>query len=297
MSHFVKLFGSILQSTVWGLDSDARVVWITMLALADRDGLVLGTVPGLARTAVVPQEAVRSALDSFLGPDPDSSTKTDEGRRIREVTGGWLIINYADYRERASAAERREKDAVRKRRSRGVVPGSPLMSEPVRDCPDQSHHVTPASSVGVGSESETGSGSDAREADPGRETQCPLDLHMIADTNGTLVSLAEKLSVPLDSIRHESRQFVAYWTIGKGAGQRRTGWMGRLRQRIVEQHGKNQLTAVGAVEHEKPKRAPRQLRSLASATLRKPPERPSMISPIDAEELQRRVDAAMRGET
>lgn len=126
---------------------------------------------------------------------------------------------------------------------------------------------------------------------------CPADIFATAEANGTLAAVAEKLSVPIESVRHEARQFEAYWTIGKGAGQRRTGWMGRLRQRIVEQHGKNELKPVGAIQHERPKRAPKQLRDLAMRTFVDPPERPPMISPLEAEELQRRVESAMRGET
>jgi hypothetical protein len=76
-----------------------------------------------------------------------------------------------------------------------------------------------------------------------------MGLFATADTNGTLVALAEKLAIPLESVRHEARQFEAYWTIGKGAGQRRTGWMGKLRQRVVEQHGRNELKPPGALEH------------------------------------------------
>ena len=40
MAGFTKLFNTIVSSTIWREDSDTRVVWVTMLAMADRDGHV-----------------------------------------------------------------------------------------------------------------------------------------------------------------------------------------------------------------------------------------------------------------
>lgn len=82
------------------MESDqTRIVWVTMMALADQHGRVLASVPGLAHTARVPIEAVRAALEIFLSPDPDSRTPDFEGRRIEKVEGGWRLLNYARHRE------------------------------------------------------------------------------------------------------------------------------------------------------------------------------------------------------
>ena len=116
MSGYTKLFSSILQSTIWCESSDTRVVWITMLAMADRDGVVEGSVPGLARTAGVDRDDAEAALASFLAPDRDSRTKEHEGRRIEVIDGGWRILNYEKYRERASKEDAAEKHAARQRR-------------------------------------------------------------------------------------------------------------------------------------------------------------------------------------
>jgi hypothetical protein len=70
-----------------------------MLAMADRHGRVWASVPGLANRARVPVEDCRTALDSFLGPDRDSRTKTNEGRRIEPIDGGWRLLNHEKYRE------------------------------------------------------------------------------------------------------------------------------------------------------------------------------------------------------
>lgn len=69
-----------------------------MLAMADRHGRVWASIPGLANRARVPVEDCRTALDSFLGPDRDSRTKTNEGRRIEAIDGGWRLLNHEKYR-------------------------------------------------------------------------------------------------------------------------------------------------------------------------------------------------------
>ena len=70
-----------------------------MLAMADRQGRVWGSIPGLANRARIPVEDCRAALDTFLAPDRDSRTDLDEGRRIRPIDGGWQLINYQKYRD------------------------------------------------------------------------------------------------------------------------------------------------------------------------------------------------------
>jgi hypothetical protein len=101
MAGFAKLFSSILTSTVWGLPHSTVRVWIAMLASADADGVVEGSIPGFARVACVTREEMEEALRVFLSPDPDSRTKEHEGRRIETIDGGWHILNFAKYRAHA----------------------------------------------------------------------------------------------------------------------------------------------------------------------------------------------------
>ena len=113
---YTKLFNSIVTSTIWLETDRTRIVWITMLALADQNGEVQASIPGLAHVAGVPVEDCRSALAKFLAPDVDSRTKDDEGRRIEEIEGGWSLLNHAKYRALASGVDRLEKAAERQRR-------------------------------------------------------------------------------------------------------------------------------------------------------------------------------------
>jgi hypothetical protein len=115
---FVKLHSSILDSSVWLEDDKTRLVWVTLLAMADRDGVVESSVPGLAHRAHVPRRACERALEIFMAPDPDSRTPDHDGRRIEKVPGGWRLLNYEPYREKGSAEESRVKNAERQQRFR-----------------------------------------------------------------------------------------------------------------------------------------------------------------------------------
>ena len=95
---FTKLFSSITASTIWAAPDHTRIVWITMLAMADQHGRVWASIPGLANIARVPIEATESALEELMSPDKYSRTKDNDGRRIEEIDGGWRLLNHAKYR-------------------------------------------------------------------------------------------------------------------------------------------------------------------------------------------------------
>ena len=107
MSGYTKLFNSILASTVWREPNHVRIVWITLLAMADKQGIAEGSVPGLADFARVSIDDCRDALRRLSDPDRDSRSQEHEGRRIVAVDGGWQLLNHAKYREKLSADERR----------------------------------------------------------------------------------------------------------------------------------------------------------------------------------------------
>ena len=96
---YVKLFGSILDSSIWAEDASTRLVWITMLAMANKDGFVASSITGLARRANVPLKDTRKALQILASPDDDSGSPEYDGRRIEAGEGGWILLNYQKYRE------------------------------------------------------------------------------------------------------------------------------------------------------------------------------------------------------
>lgn len=96
---YTKLHATILDSSVWLEPAHVRLVWITMLAMADQHGVVHASIGGLAHRARVTREECSEAIARFLGPDPDSRDRTT-GERIEEVPGGWLVLNHANYRDK-----------------------------------------------------------------------------------------------------------------------------------------------------------------------------------------------------
>lgn len=104
---YVKLFSSIFDSSVWVLPTDARIVWITLLGMADRDGFVFASPFMISRRANISLPSVEMALALFLAPDPNSQSKEHDGRRLTQTPDGYYVLNYRKYRELRSAEERR----------------------------------------------------------------------------------------------------------------------------------------------------------------------------------------------
>lgn len=234
--------------------------FLLRLAKSRNDGTVLGKT-------VNPGEDLARALGSS-GPEAVTiaeyvGTMLEDGYLTHRKGRLW-ITNFVAAQEARSAGARRQKtyrENKKKSPTRDVTPVNASVTQ------EQTSHVTVASLVTsqeIRSEKrreETRREEPERAGepavvvsavpgdDPGRETMCPADLETRLESAGTVAALAEKLAAPIESIRHEIQQFVGYWTIGKGAGQKRTGWPGKARQWVVEKHGKGELAAPGAVQH------------------------------------------------
>jgi hypothetical protein len=118
MEGYAKLWSSIIHSTVWAEADHVRILWITMLAIADSEGYVGASIPGLASAAKIPLTACEAGLIRLLSPDTYSRTKLHEGRRIEEADGGWIILNYRKHRDTHDEEERRRQGRERARRFR-----------------------------------------------------------------------------------------------------------------------------------------------------------------------------------
>ena len=105
---YAKLFSSITESSLWSDTKEVRLLFVSMLAKADQDGFVDAAIPGLARISNLTIDEVEEALVVLESPDKYSKNPNAEGRRIARVPGGFVIINYQDYRARRDMEERRE---------------------------------------------------------------------------------------------------------------------------------------------------------------------------------------------
>jgi len=123
---FGKLFNQIFDGTLHG-HLEATAVFMAMVALADRDGVVNLTLTALTRRIGWPPEFVEAGIRELEKPDPESRTPDAEGRRIvrlrDNVEWGWRIVNYLKYREIKDESSRREymREYMREYRSKHSV--------------------------------------------------------------------------------------------------------------------------------------------------------------------------------
>jgi hypothetical protein len=121
MNTFCLVWGSLIRSSIWVQESkETRLVWITLLVLKDSNGCVTSSLIGLADAAKVTLDECREAIRVLSSPDPNDTSKVDEGRRIREIQGGWEVVNHDMYRfsTQAKRAFWREQKAAQRSRKK-----------------------------------------------------------------------------------------------------------------------------------------------------------------------------------
>jgi len=141
---FVKLDTGILNSTLW-VEKECRDVFITALLMAEPFevlepveqievrsldttgflvppgwyGMVRAAGVGILRHACIEQEAGMNALDRLGLPDPESRSREFEGRRLVRINGGFIVLNFMQYRDRDYTAGTRQKN-LRERQRLGI---------------------------------------------------------------------------------------------------------------------------------------------------------------------------------
>ncbi len=123
MNGYTKLFQSIITSTIWQEPNDCRVLWITMLALKDKNNICNATIPSLALLCNLSIENTQKYLQKFQEPDVFSRSQEYEGKRIKKVDGGFYILNGQKYQDLLRNAERTDyiRDKVRQYRANKKV--------------------------------------------------------------------------------------------------------------------------------------------------------------------------------
>lgn len=131
---FVKLDCAMLRSSIW-TEKVQRDLFITALLMAEpyevrepmpqsfvRDikdtgwsvppgwyGFVSAASLGIIHQAMVDREQGLDAMEALGAPDVNSKSKAHEGRRMVRVEGGFVILNFMDYRERDFTQAERSK--------------------------------------------------------------------------------------------------------------------------------------------------------------------------------------------
>lgn len=141
---FVKIFSKIFDSSI-AENWKARVTFMDLLVLADRDGIVDMTLEAIARRTNTPIEFLREGLEVLSAPDPHSRNAEDDGKRIELIdehrAWGWKIVNYTHYRDLRSSEQMRESNRVRVARHRAKKKGVTLPVTPSNDGKRLSPHA------------------------------------------------------------------------------------------------------------------------------------------------------------
>ena len=118
MNNFTKTFSSMIHSSIWREDDQTRILWITLLVMADRDGEVHGADVGLADAAKIPIDAFYRGIEKLMGPDPNSKSNDSGERIVRIEEGGFRILNYEKYSNLMTKEQIRDKARTRQQRFR-----------------------------------------------------------------------------------------------------------------------------------------------------------------------------------
>jgi hypothetical protein len=149
MNVFAKIFAQIFDSSI-SKDYMVRHVFMDLLVLADRDGVVDMTVDAISRRTNVPEDIVANAIKHLMQPDRSSRSHAEDGARIVLLDShrdwGWQIVNYDHYRHIRDEESRRAYFRDKKREYRAStrqkgpqsVLDSPTSSTPVTKSPQKS---------------------------------------------------------------------------------------------------------------------------------------------------------------
>lgn len=163
---FVKLDCGILDSTLW-LDRDARELFITALLMAEpfelREpaiqikirtleetgfvvplgwyGMVHAASLGIIHRSGMDTERGLTALEKLGDPEMESRTPDFDGRRMVRVSGGFIVLNFAKFREKDhTSAERSKRYREKKMGRKTKVPKSHDKSPSAKYLANEARH-------------------------------------------------------------------------------------------------------------------------------------------------------------
>lgn len=241
---FTKLFTDIVCSSIWNEDDKTRLVWITLLAIKGANHIARATIGGLAHQARVSVPDCQRAIEKLSSPDPDGLDQEYEGRRIKAVEHGWLILNGEKYKQRRDEDDRREyqklyhreyrrKQSVNKRKPPSISSIGINLSDQIRS--DTDHNTQSLTEIGVQGEGAKAPEQESeafalRSEQPKKEERKPAskeELLDLAAKNNVLASWAMTFfrhfnetdwtrlegskRVPIKSWK---RTFMKYWSCG-----------------------------------------------------------------------------------
>lgn len=116
---FAKLSSRITKSSLWSEECYVRVVFLSFLAEKDENGFVESDYYAMQRTCNVTIEEFDKAVKILESKDDRSRTPDNDGKRIKRVQGGWIVLNHEMYKLPEDV--KREQTRLRVQRYRSVT--------------------------------------------------------------------------------------------------------------------------------------------------------------------------------
>lgn len=231
--------------------SEAAWLWVCGLMYCRRNKGSGGRIPAQVVRMLYPFDSCPDTL----------AQKLVEAGMWHPVPGGYEVHDYAEWmakghrsiasEDRAERRGREDEQSVspenptpkrvrtlsgqsqRRKPGRGPDLPDPIRSDPIRTDPVGEVVAKDLSGCGAPTTSDHDDGPSRGGDDEERETVCPLNLAEKLPP-GMLSELADGHRVPLAAIERALSEFIAYWTIGGGAGRRRRNWLRQFRMRCQE---------------------------------------------------------------
>lgn len=197
---------------------------------------------------IVPGEALTDELVSDLAFHVRAHPSDAEF--IRAGLSALLADGYLEFRDhyltirnfaKAQASTSAERMAVKRARDRGEEPSLSSHLSPVTSSNSDGSRARSSRLVDLSSPA-----GDARGSEPADgETTCPPGLAADLEVLGVVKELAKAYRVPERAVSAALDEFVSYWVLGAGAGERRKHWPKRARERVRDMHREGKLASMG----------------------------------------------------
>jgi hypothetical protein len=113
-----RAHASVFDSSIMEEPYHVRLVFDYMIRKADSSGFCLGIETSLARIFNVTLEDFLQAIKILEAPDSKSRTPDNEGKRIRKVQGGWLILNHGIYQSESKIENKTDSESESESKNR-----------------------------------------------------------------------------------------------------------------------------------------------------------------------------------
>src|SRR5580704_18133792 len=100
MNTWAPVFSKIVDSSLWREDDYVVKVFLSMLAKKDADHVVRANAFMIGEWSKKTEKEALSALRVLASPDTNRiEPQPFDGRRIKKVDGGWLVLNGQFYED------------------------------------------------------------------------------------------------------------------------------------------------------------------------------------------------------